>query len=59
DVEPSEAFDPVHMKALFERGRSDILTGEAWRDHPPQIDAVDVEALRSELNARFSASDQP
>ncbi|MCP4496409.1 MAG: hypothetical protein GY825_06490 [Phycisphaeraceae bacterium] len=58
DVEPSEAFDPVHMKALFERGRSDILTGEAWRDHPPQIDAVDVEALRSELNARSSASDQ-
>lgn len=59
DVEPSEPFDPVHMKALFERGRSDILTGEAWRDHPPQIDAADVEAIRAELNARAEGSDRP
>jgi predicted acylesterase/phospholipase RssA len=59
DVEPSEPFDPVHMKALFERGRSDILTGEAWRDHPPQIDAADVEALRTELNGRAEGSDRP
>ncbi len=59
DVQPSEPFDPVHMKALFERGRSDILTGEAWRDHPPQIDAADVEALRTELNGRAEGSDRP
>ena len=59
DVEPSEPFDPVHMAALFERGRSDMLTGEAWRNHPPQIEAADVEALRAELNARATDSDQP
>ena len=59
DVVPSEPFDPVHMEALFERGRSDILTGEAWRDHPPQIEAADVEALRTELNGRARESTQP
>lgn len=59
DVVPSEPFDPVHMKALFERGRSDVLTGEAWRDYPPQIEAADVEALREELNSRFEESASP
>jgi len=59
DVEPSEAFDPVHMTALFERGRRDVLNGEAWRDYPPPIEAEDVEALRVELSDRASGSDPP
>jgi len=57
DVEPSEAFDPVHMTALFERGRSDMLNGEAWHDYPPPMEAEDVDTLRTELVERSSGSD--
>ena len=47
------------MTALFERGRRDVLAGEAWRDHPPPIEAADVEALRMELNGRVRDSTRP
>ncbi len=50
DVEPSEPFDPVHMSALFERGRSDMLSGKAWRSYPPPMEPEDVESLRLELS---------
>ncbi len=59
DVEPTEAFDPVHMTALFERGREDIIAGRAWADYPPQIDAVDEAALRDELNQQAVDSIRP
>lgn len=52
DVEPSEPFDPVHMTALFERGRSDMLSGKAWRSYPPPMEPEDVDALRVELSKR-------
>ncbi len=59
DVEPSEPFDPVHMTALFERGRSDMLNGAAWHHYPPPLEAEDVEALRIELSKLSSDSDAP
>ncbi len=59
DVEPTEPFDPVHMTALFERGRRDMLNGEAWRNYPPPIEAEDVEALRLELADRSGGPDLP
>ena len=49
DVIPAEPFDPVHMKALFERGRNDMLEGVAWNDYPPQLGPADEEALRIEF----------
>ncbi|MGI9237541.1 MAG: patatin-like phospholipase family protein, partial [Woeseiaceae bacterium] len=33
--EPSEAFDPVYMKALFERGFEMGKNGYDWKDSPP------------------------
>jgi hypothetical protein len=52
EVEPSEPFDPVHMTALFERGRSDMLSGKARRSYPPPMKPEDVDALRVELSQR-------
>jgi hypothetical protein len=30
-VKPTEPFDPVYMKALFELGYESALTGRSWR----------------------------
>ncbi|MCP4835800.1 MAG: hypothetical protein GY895_13680 [Phycisphaera sp.] len=49
DLTPQEAFDPVYMKALFERGREDILEDRAWQDYPPSMTETDEEWLRVEL----------
>ncbi|MBQ72330.1 MAG: patatin [Planctomycetaceae bacterium] len=52
DLEAEEPFDPVYMKALFERGRDDILEGRAWRDYPPQMGPSDEESLRIEFTRK-------
>ena len=49
DVPSQEPFDPVYMKALFERGREDILEDRAWQDYPPSMDGTDEARLRIEL----------
>jgi hypothetical protein len=43
DLTPSEPFDPVYMKALFDLAEAQVLAGYAWLDTPP---GVDVEAGR-------------
>ncbi len=35
DAEPSEAFDPVYMKALFDLGYEHGLAGDRWHPLPP------------------------
>ena len=52
DAEPQEAFDPVYMKELFERGRADALDGTAWSDYPPQFGPQDEVLLRREFESR-------
>lgn len=34
-VQPTEEFDPVYMKALFERGRQMAIAGYPWEKLPP------------------------
>ena len=52
DAESQEAFDPVYMKQLFERGRADALDGTAWNDYPPQFGPQDEVLLRREFQSR-------
>lgn len=52
DAEPQEAFDPIYMKKLFERGRADALDGTAWNDYPPQFGPEDEALLRLEFESR-------
>lgn len=35
DVEPSEPFDPVYMKALYDLGYEHGLAGDRWQPNPP------------------------
>ena len=49
DLVATEPFDPVYMKALFQRGREDILEGRAWSQYPPELGPADEEALRIEF----------
>jgi predicted acylesterase/phospholipase RssA len=37
DAEPTEAFDPVYMKALFDLGYRQGLSGEGWSSAPPDF----------------------
>ena len=52
DLQARESFDPVYMKALFERGRQDSLDGRAWRDYPPGLGPADEESFRIEFTGR-------
>ncbi len=40
-VEPTEAFDPKYMKALFEFGYRQTLAGETWQDFEAMMSAID------------------
>ena len=40
-VEPTEAFDPKYMKALFEFGYRKTLAGETWKDFEAMMSAID------------------
>ncbi len=40
-VEPTEAFDPNYMKALFEFGYRRTLAGETWKDFEAMMSAID------------------
>ena len=40
-VEPTEAFDPVYMKALFEYGYAQTKAGETWRDFSSMMQEID------------------
>ena len=51
DLEPAEPFDPEYMTALYERGREDALSGHAWANHPPGLDAADEALLIETLSA--------
>ena len=57
DLEPTESFDPVQMRALFERGREEILQGTAWSGYPPYLKEKDEAAFRRKFER--SRSDQP
>jgi hypothetical protein len=37
DVEQTEAFDPVHMNALYDLGDEYGLAGDRWRPYPPDF----------------------
>jgi len=37
-------FDPVVMRALFDAGRNDALSGVGWKLLPPGVDAIELEA---------------
>jgi predicted acylesterase/phospholipase RssA len=37
DLEPTEAFDPVYMQALFDLGYTFGLAGDRWTPHPPDF----------------------
>ena len=39
--EPSEAFDPVYMKVLYERGFEMARNGYEWKKSPPGFDTSD------------------
>jgi hypothetical protein len=39
-TKPSEQFDPVYMRELFELGRELGKSGRAWQKHPPGYDAL-------------------
>jgi hypothetical protein len=41
EVEPSEAFDPRYMKALFEFGYRRTLEGNTWQDFETMIEQID------------------
>ena len=40
-VEPTEAFDPKYMKALFEFGYRQTLNGETWQDFESMMSIID------------------
>ena len=40
-VEPTEAFDPKYMKALFEFGYQQTLNGETWHDFETMMSIID------------------
>ena len=40
-AEPSEAFDPVYMKVLYERGFEMARNGYEWKKSPPGFDTSD------------------
>lgn len=40
-VEPTEAFDPKYMQALFEFGYRKTLAGETWKDFEAMMGAID------------------
>ena len=40
-VEPTEAFDPRYMKALFDFGYRQTLEGGTWRDFSVLMEQVD------------------
>lgn len=52
DEQPTEFFDPIFMRKLYDRGYDDALSNDAWRDHPPEIGPRDEEALFAELRDR-------
>ena len=37
-LKPTEAFDPVYMRALFDRGYEMARTGGFWKKHPPNYE---------------------
>jgi hypothetical protein len=41
NVEPSEAFDPNYMKALFEFAHSRTLQGETWKNFSELVESVE------------------
>ena len=45
NVQSKEDFDPDYMRPLFERGRHDLLSNQAWKDLPPEFDEGDFEKL--------------
>ena len=38
--EQNEAFDPEYMKALFEFGYKQTLSGNTWRDFFDRMDSI-------------------
>ena len=39
DLQPQELFDPVYMRALFDRGEAMARGGYPWKTTPPDFDA--------------------